>query len=48
MYEELELLKAKGVYEEVDKLPPARKPVGCKWVLHIKRDKDFKITRFKA
>ena len=48
MYEELESLKAKGVYEEVDELPPGRKPVGCKWVLHIKRNKYFKITRFKA
>ena len=48
MYEELESLKAKGIYEEVDELPPGRKPVGCKWVLHIKHDKDFKITCFKA
>jgi hypothetical protein len=48
LYEELEGLKAKGVYEEVDELPPGRKAVGNKWVLHIKRDKDFKITRFKA
>jgi hypothetical protein len=48
IHEELESLKAKGVYEEVPELPPGRKPVGCKWVLHIKRDKDFLITRFKA
>ena len=48
MYKELESLKAKGVYEEVDELLPGRKLVGCKWVLHIKCDKDFKITRFKA
>ena len=45
---ELELLKAKGVYEEVHTLPPHRKPVQCKWVLHIKRDKDGTISRFKA
>jgi hypothetical protein len=49
MYEEeLEELKVKGVYEEVEHLPPGRKAVGNKWVLHIKRDKDFRITRFKA
>jgi hypothetical protein len=46
--EELQSLKAKGVYEEVDKLPPGRKPVQCKWVLHIKHDKDGTISRFKA
>jgi hypothetical protein len=46
--EELQSLKAKGVYEEVAKLPPDRKPVQCKWVLHIKRDKDGTISRFKA
>ena len=45
---ELESLKAKGVYEEVHVLPPHRKPVQCKWVLHIKRDKDGTISRFKA
>ena len=48
MYEELEGLKAKGVYEEVEHLPPGRRAVGNKWVLHIKRNKDFRITRFKA
>ena len=37
--EELASLSAKGVYEEVRSLPPDRKPVQCKWVLHIKRDK---------
>jgi hypothetical protein len=35
MYEELESLKAKGVYEEVDELPPGQKAIDCKWVLHI-------------
>ena len=45
---ELESLKAKGVYEEVQKLPPHHKPVHCKWVLHIKRDKDSTISHFKA
>jgi Reverse transcriptase (RNA-dependent DNA polymerase) len=48
MYEELESLKAKGVYEEVDKLPPGRKAIDCKWVLHIKRNKEGQISRFKA
>ncbi len=36
MHEELKALKAKEVYEKVDKLPPGRKAVQCKWVLHIK------------
>lgn len=48
IYEELESLKQKGVYEEVDELPPNRKAVGSKWVLHIKRDQDGLIARFKA
>ena len=45
---ELESLKVKGVYEEVQKIPPHRKPMQCKWVLHIKRDKDSTISCFKA
>jgi hypothetical protein len=48
MHEELESLRAKGVYEEVAVIPPDRKPVHCKWVLHIKRDKTGAISRFKA
>ena len=48
MHEELEALKAKEVYEETDALPPGRKAVQCKWVLHIKRDKDGRISRFKG
>jgi hypothetical protein len=46
--EELESLKAKGVYEEVATIPSHKKAVQCKWVLHIKRDKDGTISRFKA
>ena len=48
IYEELEALKAKGVYEDVDKLPPGRKAVDSKWVLHIKRNQTGFISRFKA
>jgi hypothetical protein len=48
MHEELASLKAKGVYEEVNSIPSDRKPVRCKWVLHIKRDKTGAISRFKA
>lgn len=48
MHEELEALKAKGVYEEISTLPPGRKAVQCKWVLRIKRDKDGHISRFKG
>ena len=48
IYEELESLKAKGVYDEVDQLPPGRKAVESKWVLHIKCDHDGLIARFKA
>jgi hypothetical protein len=35
-HEELEALKAKEVYKEVDSLPPSHKAVKSKWVLHIK------------
>jgi hypothetical protein len=48
LHEELESLKAKGVYVEVDTIPPGRKPVDSKWVLHIKRDGNGLISRFKA
>jgi hypothetical protein len=48
IHEELESLKTKGVYEEVSSIPRDRKAVQCKWVLHIKRDKDGTISRFKA
>jgi len=48
IHAELESLKTKGVYEEVKTIPRDRKPVQCKWVLHIKRDKTGVISRFKA
>jgi hypothetical protein len=48
IHEELESLKAKGVYEEVTSVPSHRKAVQCKWVLHIKHNKDGTISRFKA
>ena len=48
MHEELASLKAKGVYEEIPSLPPSRKAVQCKWVLHIKCDKAGEISHFKA
>jgi hypothetical protein len=48
MHEELEVLKAKGVYEEITELPHGRKAVQCKWVLRIKRDKNGQISRFKG
>jgi hypothetical protein len=48
IHEELEALKAKGVYTEVSQLPPSRKVVKSKWVLHIKRNKDSQISRFKG
>ena len=44
MHEELKVLKAKEVYEEVSELPLGRKAVQCKWVLRIKRDKDSQIS----
>jgi reverse transcriptase-like protein len=48
MHEELEALKAKEVYEEVNQLLPGRKAVQSKWVLHIKWDKEGQILHFKA
>ena len=48
MHDELESLKAKETYEPVDTIPPGRKAVQCKWVLHIKHDKNNSITWFKA
>ena len=48
IHTELESLKAKGVYEEIHSLPPNRKAIQCKWVLHIKHDKHGCVSRFKA
>jgi hypothetical protein len=48
IHEELESLKAKGVYNKVSELPPGQKAVDSKWVLHIKRNRDSRILRFKA
>jgi hypothetical protein len=48
MHKELEALKAKEVYEDVDSLPSGHKAVKSKWVLHIKRDKEGQISHFKG
>lgn len=48
MHEELAALDAKGVYEEVAVLPPNRKAIDAKWVLHVKWNGDGQISRFKA
>lgn len=48
IHEELAALKAKDVYDEVDTLPVGRKAVQCKWVLHIKHNKDGQISHFKG
>ena len=48
MHDELESLKAKETYEPVDTIPPGRKAVQCKWVLHIKHNKNNSIAWFKA
>jgi hypothetical protein len=48
MHEELEALKAKGVYSEVSDLSPGQKAVQCKWVFCIKHDKDGQILHFKG
>lgn len=36
------------MYDEVSSLPPGRKAIDAKWVLHIKRNEDGQISRFKA
>jgi hypothetical protein len=48
LYEELKSLKAKGVYIEVNEIPPGQKPVDLKWVLNIKWDGQVLISHFKA
>jgi len=48
IHEELESLEVKGVYNEVDQLPPGQKVVESKWVLHIKQDHEGLISRLKA
>jgi hypothetical protein len=48
IHEEVESIRAMGVYVEVDHLPPRRKAVGSHFVLHIKRDENVHISHFKA
>jgi hypothetical protein len=48
MHEELESLKAMNVYRKVNALPPGRKAIGPKWVLHVKHNEDGIIACFKA
>lgn len=48
IHEELGALNAKGVYEDINRLPEYRKAVDSKWVLHIKRNAEGQIARFKA
>ena len=48
IYEELESLKEKGVYNEVNEFPSGQKAVELKWVLYIKRNCDGLISRFKV
>lgn len=48
IHEELKSLKTKGIYDKVSSIPWDCKVVQCKWVLHIKHDKDRTISCFKA
>jgi hypothetical protein len=48
IHEELEALRVKGVYEDIEEIPPGRRAIDSKWVLHIKRNKEGQIARFKA
>lgn len=48
IHEELAALEAKCVYEEIESIPDGRRPVDSKWVLHIKRNSEGLISRFKA
>jgi hypothetical protein len=48
IFSELSALDQKGVYEDIDRLPPGRKAVKHKWVLKVKRDKDGRIQKYKA
>jgi hypothetical protein len=47
MTDEYESLIKKGTFEFAD-VPDERRPIGCKWVLTLKRDADGKVTQFKA
>lgn len=44
---EIGQLKKLGTYTLVD-CPPDRKPVGCRWVFHLKLDHTGAISRYKA
>ena len=44
---EYDSLQKAGTYELV-RLPPGRSPIGCKWVLKVKRGADGQVERYKA
>ena len=45
--EEYDALKENDTWE-LSKLPPDRKPIGCKWVFKIKQNADGSIAKYKA
>jgi transposase InsO family protein len=47
MLEEWESLVKMETFKLAD-LPPGRAPIGCKWVLTVKRDEAGRVVRFKA
>ncbi len=47
MNEEMEAIW-KNVTWTLTKLPPGRKPIGCKWIFRLKLFKDGAIERYKA
>jgi hypothetical protein len=47
MNQEIKSLWDNNTWELV-KMPPDRKPLGCKWVFAGKRDQDGNIIKFKA
>lgn len=47
MRTEIQALEDNGTWELV-KLPPGKRPIGCKWVYKLKYKADGSIERFKA
>ncbi|PKI41717.1 hypothetical protein CRG98_037919 [Punica granatum] len=47
MAEEIHALELNNTWT-IERLPPGKRPIGCKWVYKVKRKADGSVERYKA